>query len=154
MAWIRENISPEALFLVEGFRIYTGWSAVGADAGWWISLLANRQNTMPPQYALINEVSSPPEYSKQVVDLVAFLENHPPTSTEALQKFCDWGITHVYIGQDQGKLGANPVQLFAPDDFLGTSAFDLVYRQDRIYIFALNTNQCETHASIRSWRRP
>ncbi|MCJ7736657.1 MAG: DUF1616 domain-containing protein, partial [Anaerolineae bacterium] len=38
MAWIRRHIAEDARFLVEGFRIYEGRSAVGADAGWWIPL--------------------------------------------------------------------------------------------------------------------
>ena len=55
MTWIREHTPAQAKFLVEGFRIYGGRSVVGSDAGWWIPLLADRANTMPPQYALLNE---------------------------------------------------------------------------------------------------
>ena len=51
--WIRANTPPDATFLVEGFRIYAGSTAVGSDAGWWLPLLAGRANTMPPQYALV-----------------------------------------------------------------------------------------------------
>ncbi len=142
MAWIRENVPEGALFLVEGFRIYGGRSAVGADAGWWIPLLARRANTMPPQYALLNEAPAKPGYSQRVVDLVAFLEEHPPASPEGLSRLCEWRITHVYIGQGQGKVGAGAVQLFAPDDFANSPAFRPVYHQDRVWVFALDPVAC------------
>lgn len=143
MAWIRDNMPADARFLVEGFRIYEGRSAVGADAGWWIPQLAGRENTMPPQYALFNEVPAEPGYSQRVVDLVAQLEVASPTSPEGLQVLCDWGITHVYVGQGQGKVGAGAVQLFSPEA-LGTSRlFDLVYRRDRVWVFALDSQACD-----------
>ncbi len=143
MAWIRKNIPSDALFLVEGFRIYNGRSAVGADAGWWIPLLAKRANTMPPQYALVNEAPIEWDYTQHVTDLVADLEKKSPTSAEGMKLLCSWGVTHVYIGQGQGKVGAGAVQLFPPEVFVSTNAFNLVYRQDRVYIFALNRQECE-----------
>jgi hypothetical protein len=142
MGWIQENTPQDARFLVEGFRIYGGRSAVGADAGWWIPLLARRENTMPPQYALLNEAPAEPEYSQRVVDLVAHLEEHSPASPEGLSRLCEWGITHVYVGQGQGKVGAGAVQLFSPDDLTDSPAFRPVYCQDRVRIFALNPEAC------------
>jgi hypothetical protein len=147
MAWIRENTPTNALFLVEGFRIYNGRSAVGDDAGWWIPLLARRKNTMPPQYALLNEAPAVPGYSQRVVDLVAYLEEHSPASPEGLAQLCEWGITHVYIGQGQGKIGkvifAEAAQLFPPEVLANSPAFQLLYHQDRVWIFALKPEACE-----------
>jgi hypothetical protein len=143
MAWIRENTSSQSRFLVEGFRIYEGWSAVGADAGWWIPLLTKRENTMPPQYALINEEPADPGYTDQVVDLVAHLERLSPSSPEGLQSICKWDITHVYVGQGQGKTGAQASQLFSPDDLKASPEFRQVYQQDRVHIFALDSQSCE-----------
>jgi len=143
MAWIRENVPADARFLVEGFRIYGGRSAVGADAGWWIPLLARRENTMPPQYALLNEAPAESGYSQRVVDLVAHLEKRSPASPEGLARLCEWGITHVYIGQGQGKVGAGAVQLFPPEVLADSPAFRPVYHQDRVWIFALNPEACE-----------
>nr|HID13189.1 hypothetical protein [Anaerolineae bacterium] len=142
MTWIQEYTTPEARFLVEGFRIYEGRSAVGADAGWWIPLLTRRQNTMPPQYALVNEVPAEAGYTQRVVDLVAQLEAISPTSSEGMRLLCDWGITHVYVGQGQGKVGAGAVQLFSPGALATSPVFNRVYRQDRVHIFALNPQVC------------
>ncbi|MGQ9804377.1 MAG: hypothetical protein ACUVSH_11190, partial [Anaerolineae bacterium] len=142
MEWIREYVPATARFLVEGFRIYDGRSAVGADAGWWLPLLAGRENTMPPQYALLNEAPAEPLYSLQVVNLVAALESGPPTSPENLRQLCGWPISHVYIGQGQGQVGAGARQLFALAALDEDPAFEQVYHQDRVYIFALNPAVC------------
>ena len=142
MAWIREHTPRDTLFLVEGFRIYGGRSAVGSDAGWWLPLLAGRRNTMPPQYALLNEVPTEPEYSQRVVELVTRLEGASLASPEGLRPLCEWGISHIYIGQGQGKVGLGAVQLFSPQDMMTSSPFDLRYHQDHVYIFALRYEAC------------
>ncbi len=143
MSWIQEHTPTDSLFLVEGFRIYNGDSAVGSDAGWWIPLLANRQNSMPPQYAMLNEISTPPDYTQRVVDLVAQLEKTSPTSPESLKVLCEWGFTHVYIGQGQGEVGIGVNQLFSPDELVPSPFFNLIYHHDRVHIFELNQQECE-----------
>lgn len=145
MTWIQDNVPRDALFLVEGFSIYNGRSAVGADAGWWIPLLAGRANTMPPQYALMNESPLEPGYKQQVVTLVVDLETVSPNSPAGLDILCSWGITHIYIGQGQGKVGAGVRQLFAPNDFENSPYFTRIYQQDRIFIYAFNSQLCVTH---------
>ncbi len=143
MTWIRQNTHPGDRFLVEAFRIYGGVTAVGSDAGWWIPLLAGRENTMPPQYALMNEVPARPEYSTAVVDLVAALESDSPVSPQGLQVLCDWGITHIYVGQGQGEIGLGAVQLFSPKDLAESPWYATVYREDRVRVFALKAEYCE-----------
>jgi hypothetical protein len=142
MAWIEAQAPSEARFLVEGFTIYEGRSSVGADAGWWIPQLAGRANTMPPQYALFNERPSDPGYSNQVTALVSLLENQPAASPAGIAALCAQDVTHVYIGQRQGKVGADAHQLFAPQEFLESPSFRPVYHQDRVYIFALDPAAC------------
>ncbi len=139
--WIDANTPADALFLVEGFRIYGGVTAVGSDAGWWLPLLAGRANTMPPQYALVEQPLSP-GYTQRVVDLVALLEEHSPASPEGMQALCSWGITHVYIGQQRGLASIERLQLFAPEDFDNSPAYKLVYAQDRVRIYAFDTGVC------------
>jgi hypothetical protein len=142
MRWIRENTPPEARFLVEGFRIFGGDSAVGADAGWWIPLLAGRLNTMPPQYALLSEAPAPENLSRDLVELVAALEAGSPASPAGLARLCEQEITHVYVGQRQGRVGAGVKQLFTQEALQESASFDLVYHQDRVFIFALQPEQC------------
>lgn len=142
-AWIVENLPSDSRFLVEGFRIYNGSTAVGSDAGWWLPLLAHGENTMPPQYALMNEVPIRPDYNQNVVNLVAHLESTSAVSNDSLSALCEWGITHVYIGQGQGKVSAEKIQLFKPDQFISSPFFRQIYHQDRVYIFSLDFNGCE-----------
>lgn len=143
LTWIQENTEEDARFLVESFTIYSGRSSVGSDGGWWIPLFGKRQNTMPPQYALLNEQPVKPGYSAQVTDLVALLEAQPISSPQTITTLCTWGITHVYIGQRQGEVGDKSRQLFIPGDLLDQPAFELIYHQDRVYVFELTTQACQ-----------
>lgn len=141
--WIREHLPVDIRFLVEGNRIYNGQSVVGTDAGWWLPLLANRENTIPPQYAILNEKPSPPEYTRQVVKLLAELETTSPASPQGINLLCAQGITHVYIGQRQGRVGYAAAQLFSPQSLLNSADFDLIYHQDRVWIFKLEPQACK-----------
>jgi hypothetical protein len=143
MAWINENLAKESRFLVEGFTIYSGYTAVGSDAGWWLPLVAGRENTMPPQYALMNERPTQFGYTTQVVELVSHLETHQPSSPDGRRQLCEWRITHVYIGQRQGQVSLSRYQLFSPKDFISNPHFELVYHQDRVYIFNHKLESCE-----------
>lgn len=146
MAWIAANTPPDARFLVNGFRIYGGTSAVGADGGWWIPLLARRANTMPPQYALLNEQPSPADYTERVVGLVAALEQSSPASPAGEAALCAEGITHVYIGQGQGQVGWGGQSLLSLDALRASPAFTLVYQRDLVSIFAFSRASCGTGA--------
>ncbi len=142
MNWIRQNTAPTDRFLVEGFRIYNGTTIVGADAGWWIPLLTKRQNTMPPQYALINEQPIQPTYPQELVDLVAALESTSLADVEGTQLVCEHGITHIYIGQGQGVIGFGVSQLYGPDELQANPALELVYSQEGVRIFKVKAGAC------------
>lgn len=142
MAWIRAETPASSRFLVEGFRIFSGFTAVGSDAGWWIPLLAGRANTMPPQYAIVNEAPSLPDYTRRVVGLVAVLETASLGSPEGLRALCAEEVSHVYIGQGQGRVGLGASQLFALGELGGSPAFEPVYRRDRVAIYALRPEVC------------
>ncbi len=139
MEWIRVHLPDNADFLVERI-IYKGKSILGSDAGWWIPLLAHRQNSIPPQYALMN-ASIQPNYTQRLIALVNKLQAISPGSEQGVSLLCSEGITHVYIGQEQGRV-ANRVmslgpQLFSPDELLSSQDYSLLYHQDRVYVFAL-----------------
>lgn len=142
MDWIRGHTPLQAHFLVEGFRAYWNTTAVGADAGWWLPLLAERSSTMPPLYALTGETPLEAGYSQRMIQLVAELETASLDHPASLDLLCDEGITHVYIGQGQGLVGASGEALFTPQEMTASQAFELVYRQDRVWIFALQPEVC------------
>jgi hypothetical protein len=139
--WINENIGESARFLVDGFNIYNGTSSVGSDAGWWIPLLTERANTMPPQYALLNETPIDPNYSKNVVEIINTFTQTDPTTEEGISAMCQWGISHIYIGQKGGLMNqAQP--LLNWHDWPDTSSLELIYAQDRVKIYAFDQNLC------------
>lgn len=143
MDWIRTNTLSDARFLVDGFLIYNGQSVVGSDAGWWIPLLAGRQNTMPPQYALLNEKPNQPGYDKAVTNLVAELRRAGVTSPEGIRLLCQYGVTHVYVGQGQGQIALPPPEPMLPLSKLEASPhFAALYRQDKVGVFAFDTSVC------------
>ena len=143
MDWIADHTPPDAVFLVNGFSIYDGLSAVGSDAGWWLPLLAGRRNTMPPQYALFNERAEVPGYRESVVALVRQLEQQPLAVPESLAAVCDLGVTHLYVGQLQGQVGSPPpTPLFTAAELRASPDFELLYHQDRVWVFVLAQGVC------------
>lgn len=148
MYWISEHTSPDARFLVNGCLIYGGTSAIATDAGWWIPLLANRQNTMPPQYALFNESEIEPGYGQRVVELVARLRQISPASEAGLALLCREGVSHVYIGRGQEQASWHVLNLSPPllsvDELAASGDFERIYHQpDRVWVFALTNEACQ-----------
>ncbi len=141
MSWIREQTPANSRFLIEG--IHENWvnNVIGADAGWWIPILANRENTIPPQYALANETPVDTGYSLTVVNLQSKLEATSVASQEGIKLLCDYGITHVYIGQKQGMVGNPNRPLFTPAELSASDVFRLIYHIDRVYIYSVE-NAC------------
>ncbi len=99
---------------------------------------------MPPQYALFNESELEPGYGRRVVNLVADLRRAPLSTPEGLSAVCQEGITHVYIGQVEGRVGVPPPEpLFTAQGMLDNPAFEMLYHQDRVWIFALTDVACQ-----------
>ena len=143
MKWIQEDTPADARFLVNGFTIYNETSSVGSDAGWWIPLLAHRENTMPPQYALFNEKPLTSGYTQAVTQLVKDLQTNSPVSPEGLRLLCLWGVTHAYVGQAQGRVAYEEIVPLLPvEELMASPAFELIYQQDRVRVFALDRQVC------------
>jgi len=143
MTWIRSNVPEDARFLVEGFPIWGGASAVGSDAGWWIPVMAGRKNTMPPQYALLNEQPGTPGYPERVVSLIERLARVRPASDRGIQALCEFGVTHIFIGQTQGRTSMGMPQLYGPEDFEDQNGFEEIYHRDRVRIYQLVSSLCD-----------
>lgn len=141
MQWISENTPQNSLFLIEGTHENWVTNIVGTDAGWWLPLLAKRENTIPPQYALSNEQPIIRDYSDQLVELESSLEKTSLASNDGIQLLCDYGITNIYIGQKQGTVGDKAKPLFTPAELADSPVFQLRYHQDRVYIYSIE-NAC------------
>jgi hypothetical protein len=144
--WVREHVPADARFAVNGFTIWQDSSAVGSDGGWWLPVLGRRANLMPPQYALSSELEAVPGYSQSVVELVRTLAAEPPPAAPGLAALCRAGATHIYIGQKQGATGIaagdSAVLRFDGQALAASPHFELLYRRDRVWIFALAPSAC------------
>ena len=142
MSWINQETPSDSLFLVEGMHENWLTNIVGTDAGWWIPLLTGRQNTMPPQYAISNEMPIEPEYSQKLIRLENELEKTSLNSQEGVSLICEYGITHIYIGQKQGMVGNHGQPLFTVDELSSNPNYHLVYHRDGVYIYSVE-GACE-----------
>ena len=135
-AWIRENTTSEARFLVDSTPAYGGTVVVGTDGGWWLPLLAGRQNTVPPlSYA--NELRAGSELRQQVEELARLVEERGATDPEVVDILRSAGVTHVYVGQRQGMVNDSTPATLDPESLLESGAYQPVYHQDRVWVFAL-----------------
>ncbi len=141
--WIRSNTPKSAYFLVDGFLVFDGRSAVGSDGGWWIPLLTQRRSTMPPQYPLLVERPVDRQYNQMVVDMVSKVRQQGVTSPDTIALLCRYGITHVYVGQEQGRIGTPPPQpMLSLANLERSPYYSTLYRQDKVGIFALHPSAC------------
>jgi flagellar biosynthesis protein FliQ len=149
MDWIRENSPRDAKFLINGIVYTDGYSVVGGDAGWWLPIYTQRANSIPPQYALFTAQPIEPGYTQQVYNLVHTLLAHPPSTPEGMQALCDFGITHIYIGQRRGMaVAALPLSIRPEKPMLdvaeltASELFDLQYQHDRVRVFQFDRGAC------------
>lgn len=136
MEWIRSNVPSDARFLINSFPAYGNTSIVGSDAGWWIPLLAQRKNTVPPlTYAA--EQGTTPAYSQNVMDFYYATTDSGITSPQALRILREQGIDYVYIGQRQGRVNYSGSDVLDPTIISDDQNFDLIYHQDRVWVYKI-----------------
>jgi hypothetical protein len=103
LAWVQHNTPEDALFLANSFFAYGGTLIVGSDAGWWLPLLAGRQNTVPPlNYG--GEAGPDPGYGQRINDRARYLEEHRLDNPETVRYLRQQGISHVFVGEKGGPL--------------------------------------------------
>jgi hypothetical protein len=131
-SWIIQQLPRDAKFLVNSFFAYGGSSVVGSDGGWWLPLITTRKSTQPP-LTYVSEAGMREDYINYTNDLIALIDtvgiNHPDVLEELIAR----EITHIYIGQQQGSVNGSP--LLDIKDLLKDQNFNLIYNQDRVYIF-------------------
>ncbi|MDP1547595.1 MAG: DUF1616 domain-containing protein [Anaerolineales bacterium] len=134
--WIQENTPQDARFLVNSFFAYGDTVIVGSDGGWWLPLLAQRQTTLPPlNYG--SERGPRPDYVQWINALTTEIQNKGVAHPDALALLRERGVTHVYIGQRQGRVNYGGPYVLEPKQLLASPNFRLVYHQDRIWVFEI-----------------
>lgn len=132
--WIDRNLPSDSKFLVNSFFAYGGSAVVGSDGGWWLPLTTERLTTQPP-LTYVSETGPRSDFVAYTNELVASIErlgiNHP----DVLEELHNRGITHIYIGQQQGSVNGNP--LLDIKDLLDDPNFQKIYHNDRVWIFEI-----------------
>jgi uncharacterized protein DUF6541 len=133
-SWIRENTPADARFLVNSFFAYGGSVIVGSDGGWWLPLIAQRQTTLPPiNYSSEKEPRA--DYREWINALTDAIQSSGVASPSVLAMLRERGLTHVYIGQEQGRVNYAGPYVLEPEKMLASSHFHPIYHQDRVWVF-------------------
>jgi len=132
--WIQENTPQDARFLVNSFFAYDDTVIVGSDGGWWLPLLAQRQTTLPP-LTYGSEGGPRPDYVQWINALTTEIQNKGIAHPDVLALLRERGVTHVYIGQRQGRVNYGGPYVLEPGQLLASPNFRLVYHQDRVWVF-------------------
>jgi hypothetical protein len=137
--WITKNIPADARFLVNSFSAFGGSSVAGSDGGWWLSILTARSTTLPPlNYAF--EKGPIPNYRSWVNSLTEEVTTRGLADPAVQAELARRGVTHVYIGQQQGRVNyAGPT--LDPQVMLKSPAYSLLFHQDRVWIFKFTPPQ-------------
>ncbi|GAB4483785.1 MAG: hypothetical protein OHK0031_07410 [Anaerolineales bacterium] len=139
-AWIRENTPSSARFLVNSMFAYGDTVIVGTDGGWWLPLLAQRQTSLPPlNYG--SERGPRPDYGAWINLLTSEIQTKGITHADVLALLRQRAITHVYIGQNQGRINYGGPLVLEPVKLLESASFHLIYHQDRVWIFEMRGEQ-------------
>ncbi|MGD2159336.1 MAG: hypothetical protein PVG32_20840 [Anaerolineales bacterium] len=135
MTWIKENVPEDAKFLVNAFFAYDDTVIVGSDGGWWIPLLAHRDSTLPPiNYGV--EQGHQPDYWNSVNAFQAEIQNKHLDQPEVLAALIENGVTHIYIGQQRGRVNnKGSISILNINHLLKSDKFRTIYHQDRVAIF-------------------
>lgn len=129
IAWIGENIPPDAKFLVNA-RPWQEGVYMGTDGGYWIPLLTGRATTLPPALYFYGA----PEYLAHVTAVAEATATVSSADDAALRRVIEGeGVTHVYIGARGGAL--------QPEFFLDDPHYRTLYSTGSVWIFAVTSNQ-------------
>ena len=134
--WIQENMPQESSFLINSFFAYNGSLIVGADGGWWLPLLAEREITVPPlNYG--SEKGPFPNYQRWINELTATIQQKGINNPQVLKMLADRNITNIYVGQRQGEVNTN-LPLLNIEELLSSSHYQPIFHQDRVWIFEID----------------
>jgi hypothetical protein len=134
MDWLQANTGEGDRFLVNGFKAFNDSAVVGSDAGWWLPLLASRQTFLNPLNAAFEQASG--GAGSADAEIVDAIQAYGVDDPRVLGLLAQQGITHAYIGQQNGSVNSNS-PLLEVEDLLRSPDFAPVYHQDRVWVFRI-----------------
>jgi hypothetical protein len=136
--WIEENTSTDSKFLVNSFFAFNNTVIVGSDGGWWLPLLGSRMTNTPP----INydfEAGPTDDFQEVTNLLVLEVQQKGLNDPAVIEMLQERGIEYVYVGQKQGSVNS-PKPLIQIEQLVGSPYYQLLYHQDRVWIYKLQAN--------------
>jgi len=134
--WIQPNTNDFSQFFVNGFFAYAGTIVVGSDAGWWLPMIADRGNTVQP-INYVSEESEQDNFPNYANNLYDSFRNLNINDSDFIRELKARGITHVYVGQRGGRVNYSGPHVIQPDMVLLEDNYDLIYHEDRVWIFQI-----------------
>jgi hypothetical protein len=109
---------------------------VGSDGGWWLPLLAHRPTTIPPiTYGF--ERGPRADYREWVNALPRAIDAQGLGAPSVLRLLAERGVTHLYLGQQRGRVNHPGPTAIRAEALLGNPHFRPVYHHDRVWIFEI-----------------
>jgi hypothetical protein len=136
MAWIRDQTSSDASFLINSFFAYNNTLVAGSDGGWWLPLLAGRKTSLPPLTYSFEEGTGSTNLG-ETNNLSREIQEKGITNKAVISMLQERGIGYVYIGQRQGRVNYNGPDVLNPQVITQDANFDTIYHQDRVWIFKI-----------------
>lgn len=134
--WIATNLPEDSLILVNSFLAYDNTVSVGSDGGWWLPFKARRAVTVPPiNYTF--ETGPDPNFRQRVNEITAAILAKGINDPEVVNLLDERGVTHIYLGQQQGSVNyaGPPIQA---EQVLAMDSYTPIYHEDRVWIFERN----------------
>lgn len=139
-AWIRENTPEEAHFQVNVGLAYGGKTAVGTDAGWWLPYFTRRTSTLPPLPYASEQMNE--RLRHDVWAIPAWIKRGITVPTIVRPNYCYQGVTHVFLGEKRGAVGADGTPLL-PAALLDLDPFmKLVFEDGRAQVWEFDRSEC------------
>lgn len=134
--WIKENIPEDSRFLVNSFFAYGNTLVVGSDGGWWLPILAERDTSLPPlTYSW--ETGTGTEYIEWINDLTSNFQEKGLRDDEFISMLKERNITHIYIGQRQGRVNNPGPHVLSAEQISSIPIFRPIYHKDHVWIFEI-----------------
>jgi hypothetical protein len=141
LTWVDQHVASDAHFLVNGFLAYADSTVVGSDAGWWLPYYTRRNSTVPPILYLFEQLD--PGSDRQAIrQLVLDIQASAGEPTQVQHILCQANITHIYLGDRQGQVGAGAAPLIPAAWFSHNSDFHLLHQQGQAQVWSFERDAC------------
>jgi hypothetical protein len=157
--WIKSNIPPNSKFLISSEFSYTGRAVTASDAGMWLPLFTGHEVSVPALNSWMERpvvsdfftrtrelaaytqpltttaaMSNPSSNQSFLVEREIIATPHSLTDPVTLALMRNLGVTHIYVGSQEGK---SEMRLNLEAIKQDSQQFEQLYNEGGIFIFRL-----------------